>query len=368
MRTFLIAASLCACTVVSQAQTEKGRGIWTGSLSFNYGEEGSTSISRTSESGISFNRGVFFKDNWLVGGGLDMTLRTSSSSRSTNKTTTVSPGLSGFVRRYWGQDKWRVFLGGGLELDYSSINYSAESSSDENSFAVRPIAQLGANYYLTDRVGLEAAATSNSFPFSFGSLNVGVIILTGGNTQNSTETFDAPQLSQGRWVVGGSFEFETDGTRSNRPGGGEQRSNSFSISPSVGFFVQNGLLVGIGIPFSSDWSESGSTNSLGISPYVRKYFFNQRLRPFVGADVTYASSRSRNRSGNSSRGYSDGELGVSAGLAYLLGNRFIVEGTLGRLEFNKRFYSGTSTNRDWDIDVWAGLQPNFTITYVFGGN
>ncbi|MRS62962.1 hypothetical protein [Larkinella terrae] len=56
---------------------------------------------------------------------------------------------------------------------------------------------------------------------------------------------------------------------------------------------------------------------------------------------------------------------ASAGLAYLLGDRFIVEATLGEVHAGRNFSSSEVNLSSWNSGLSATLQPAFTINYVF---
>jgi hypothetical protein len=373
MKVFLLLASVYILPSLVLAQTEKGQGIWTGSASFVYSSLESDQInnayfSHSTSSTLSFNRGVFFKNNWLAGGGLNMTLTTMKVGSSTlyRTNTNVNTGLNGFVRRYWGKEKWRVFLGGGLSLGYGSNNYSGENAgtTDENSFTVNPFSQVGATYYLTDRIGFEASATSTSFPFNFNSLGIGLTILTGVKSGNSTGNYEAPQTAKGRWVLGGTFEFRTDGSTPHQPGTDASRGNTFTVAPSVGWFVKKNLLVGVMVPLLINWSKETHVYSYGISPYLKKYISDNRLRPFVEGELNYSVARSKSNGVNNPL-QKIASVNVKAGLAYMLGDRFIVEAALGGVYFNRIIFPKEANLNAWTTGLSASLQPDFSIVYVF---
>ncbi|MCX2740283.1 outer membrane beta-barrel protein [Pontibacter anaerobius] len=60
------------------------------------------------------------------------------------------------------------------------------------------------------------------------------------------------QTSQGTVAITGSLSFNS----TNREDGSDLKSNSFSIGPSVGYFVADNLVVGLGINYSREASKS----------------------------------------------------------------------------------------------------------------
>lgn len=103
------------------------------------------------------------------------------------------------------------------------------------------------------------------------------------------------QTEKGRWTVGaqvGNFQYSTQNGYSAFSG---------SISPSVGYFVANNLVVGTGIPFSYSKNHYRNPNgdvhnrntSVGLSPFVQYYFGTAKLKPYIGLSYSYQKSDQR---------------------------------------------------------------------------
>jgi len=110
------------------------------------------------------------------------------------------------------------------------------------------------------------------------------------------------QTDQGNILVGGStnlgfnfgtFKTETNGSQTQ----GTQKITNFNISPSVGYFLIDHLVVGISLPFSSSTNKlnnSKSTdNSIVISPFTRYYFTESNIKPFLQAQVGFGSNKNK---------------------------------------------------------------------------
>lgn len=380
MKNYVLIASLCLISTLAVGQTKKGQGFWSGSLGFNNLSIKSNQNSLKGKtyilnSNVSISRGLFFKENWQVGGDL----RLSWARGVANSTVPASPdyfaqngflaGMGGYIRRYWGKEKWRVFLGGGLSIDYSNTTISfkeatASTDPDKYFFAVKPFTQVGANYYLTDRIGLEATASSGSFSLVVNGFSLGLVVLTSVNKRSGFEKSDAPQTNKGKRIVGGSFEFDTQGSRPNTQNALEERSNTFIISPSAGWFVKKNILLGFSLPLGVSWNKNGAIYQYGFNPYLKKYITENRLRPFTDGNLTYKAIRS-NSDGDKGVTQQDAGIGARAGLAYMLGDRFIVEALLGQISFNRTFYPENAKVKVWSGNFSASLQPGFTINYVF---
>lgn len=67
---------------------------------------------------------------------------------------------------------------------------------------------------------------------------------------------------------------------------------NFNISPQIGYFIIDGLMIGAKIEYTygnakSDFSES-SSNTILAGPTIRYYFLKSKIRPFVNGTYTYS--------------------------------------------------------------------------------
>jgi len=110
------------------------------------------------------------------------------------------------------------------------------------------------------------------------------------------------QTDQGNILIGGSsnlglnfgsFKTEINGSQTQ----GTQKVTNFNISPRIGYFVIDNLVVGISLPFSSSTNKlnnSKSTeNSIFISPFTRYYFTESNIKPFLQGQVGFGSSKNK---------------------------------------------------------------------------
>jgi len=86
-------------------------------------------------------------------------------------------------------------------------------------------------------------------------------------------------------MVGGQVGFQTSKVKDT-----DFKNNSFSINPTVGYFVSDNLAIGTGIGYN--WSKDESVMDLStkrdafqVSPFVRKYSANGPLRFFAQLSV-----------------------------------------------------------------------------------
>lgn len=390
MRSATILLSLIFLSCFAQAQTEPGRGLWGANLQIQTvqlsGDFPSGYTRRDPEIGLSISHGVFLNNNWLVGGSVAGSYfkQVDFSNTSSLEQRYWQGGLSAFVRKYWGQNQWRVYVGGGvggsvdqLRRTISPVSGVGGTETDALSYQVAPFTQLGGVYFLTSRWGFELSTTSTVFPFSFSGLTAGLVYMTGSTDadraiQASTPPAEGSQTRAGRFTVGGSLIFSGV---SNDENGREGSGQSLSFSPSVGMFVADNLLVGIGVPFSVDRirvdgaggqsTTKTSQVSLGFAPFVRAYLSSTRLRPYVGLTALYSSYSykqdpfPREKINNTISGTLNG------GLAYLLGRHFIAEASLVNLSLSKQTQNNQQKNGLWIGSLQVTSMPGFSVRYVF---
>lgn len=178
------------------------------------------------------------------------------------------------------------------------------------------------------------------------------------------------QTEKGGWTVGaqvGSISYSS-----------QQSNKSFTVllSPSIGYFVAKNVVVGASIPgfyssnrFSSlgqpSFNTYESTNTqIGLSPYVRVYFGESKLRPFVNASIGYNQQWLTNKSGLRTTKSDNSYLsyGVSAGGAYFINNNVSFDASLGYTggeELNIADFFNNGTTQPKSIGLSVGLRIFF---------
>lgn len=138
------------------------------------------------------------------------------------------------------------------------------------------------------------------------------------------------QTEKGRWTIGaqvGNLSYQ------NQNG---IRTWSASITPSAGYFITNGLLVGTGLPVSASSSKTNDDNTpysnryrnksstIGLSPFLRYFLGQSKLKPYVGLAYSYSKTKYDNtQTYLSGPSVSDGHGKITAfvptvGLAYFV--------------------------------------------------
>jgi outer membrane protein len=110
------------------------------------------------------------------------------------------------------------------------------------------------------------------------------------------------QMTKGDWVISGNTGLGFNATSSKIKANGQSEDgpkiSSFSVTPSVGYFVINGLAVGIDLGFNSTTTKQDGDkmtySTFSVMP-TGTYYFNTggKFFPFVGAGVGYASTKTK---------------------------------------------------------------------------
>lgn len=400
MRKQLYAIASLLISTIAGAQTEKGNGLVSGSISLStsrsVNKSANTSL-RTWQPNLDLTAGQFVADNWLVGASVSSGTLFSTSERSSNvgqidrpitqRTDNIALSFMPFVRRYWQFAPVQVFAGVGLS---ASIN-SQRQRNDElitgtpqlntvqqrtTNWTANPYLIAGINYFLTKRLALQMAASATSLPLNVGELNTGLVYWTGSDRKADPQGERTNrQTNQGNWIVEGNFiagrsslRYE-NGTATNRVATG-----TYSISPSVGYFIRKNTILGVAVPLQFIESRSSAQNltsssvnfwSVGISPYYQHYWTPTRLSPYTRVEASFVQFTF----GSTARSIYSTSATVGLGLAYMAGQRFIVETSVASATLAYTPSTGSvDGSRLWNAYLSAGLRGSFAIRYVLTGS
>ena len=391
----LLAGCLLLAAQPLLAQTERGTGWWSGGFNWQTGKTDlfQNRIEQTTLT-LSVTQGTFIRDNILVGADLRLTRTRDLARQGFNfdavtdlRLTTFS--ATPFVRRFWGKEALRGYVGGGLSVGFgrdrllSSNTKQRVSERETSRWQVTPQFQAGLFYTIDSRWGIELATRSALAPLAFGDLSLGLVLVTDAKKKGAAP---APkqtptQLLTGNWILGGTFDFGKQ--QQQLTSGGDQLTTvqrrvtgQYTVVPSVGYMPGNRWIVGVSVPYrqqklTNQFSRSANdvqtgtvvTESIGVEPFAKKYFSKSHFGPFVGARAGWRSERvsGDGTAPTQAPGYS---WRVSGGLAYLLGNHFIMEGELGGIGSDWSTTQQTDDARR-NTNIALTLRPALTITYVF---
>ena len=384
---------------VAGAQTQKGNGLISGDVSISHSranDQRGYANRSASRSTLKLTAGRFVADNWLVGGHVSGRWGFGKSENSvpvgqgqrifSERNVSADVYMTPFVRRYWQFAPVQVFAGAGLSV---GINGSYVTNQDftgtaqqivpieqrNNALQVSPYLEAGVNYFLTNRLSLQLLASTRSLPLDVANISTGLVYWTGTDRKATLQPErENVQTNRSNWIVEGGFSAirasanNTIGTVVD-----QSTSHGFSISPSVGYFISKNNLLGISIPVrfntvqttgqNPQFSTSGRFWSVGVSPYFQHYWTSTRLTPYTRASATYFLSESRPDNENTNSVSVNAALSI--GLAYMAGQRFIIETSLSDATLTYRpSYSSRNDPNAWSAGLSAGLRGSFAVRYV----
>ncbi|MBC3784571.1 hypothetical protein [Spirosoma utsteinense] len=378
---------------VAGAQTQKGNGLISGGFSVNYNKAAyQQSISRLDywQPSIDLTAGRFVADNWLVGASVSGTATSQKIQNGlyngqpvrTTSINQVAVEFVPFVRRYWQFAPVQVFAGVGLSAQVNSerLNNGEPISTNPqdvptnqwvNGVTIGPYLEAGVNYFVTKRLALQLSAATRSLPFSVASVNTGLVYWTGSDRKSDAEQpRDNEQTNRGNWVIEGGFSVERSSSEYESNTQRNQTTSSYTLSPSVGYFIGKNNLLGVSVPLFFGSGESFNQNlptytsnywSVGIAPYFQHYWTSTRLTPYTRVGASYTLLKS---GVNTNTTYTASAT-FGMGLAYMAGKRFLIETSLGSASVAYTPFNEADTNaQSWNVNLLAGLRGNFTVRYV----
>ncbi|EJL70473.1 OmpW family outer membrane protein [Chryseobacterium populi] len=131
------------------------------------------------------------------------------------------------------------------------------------------------------------------------------------------------QMTKGDWVISGNTTLGFNNVSTTVKAGGESvdgpKVNTFSVTPSVGYFVIDKLAVGIDLGFTTATTKfeglKATTTSFSVMPTGTYYFANDsKFVPYLGAGIGYASVK--NKGNGDFMGVSTSDETTTDGLAW----------------------------------------------------
>ncbi len=149
---------------------------------------------------------------------------------------------------------------------------------------------------------------------------------------NAQENSDSQGFYHDDVFVSGSVIFNSTST-------GDNKSNGFTLSPRLGFFVSKNLAFGANASVTRAKSENGlnesTTLGASIGGFSRYYFTPTRKFSFFG-QIGAGFNTSKTESGVDETKENGFNISASPGLSYFLTKHFALEASLGLLTYNSR--------------------------------
>jgi outer membrane protein len=178
------------------------------------------------------------------------------------------------------------------------------------------------------------------------------------------------QIEQGKFFINAQSNISFSSMdRELKSDGDDQdlgKIKKFEFSPSLGYFVGDGLLVGLAVPFSSEKNEDGDgdyikTNQIGFMPFARYYFNNggSKTKPYFHGGFGIGSATQKDNDSNEAD-YRLSSYELGGGLAIFFHKNIAVDLGLG--------YSSSTMKPKDDNDNDAKLVTNglsFKVGFTF---
>ena len=167
------------------------------------------------------------------------------------------------------------------------------------------------------------------------------------------------QTERGRFLISGDSklafysvtdEFSTGST-----------TNEFEFSPQIGYFISNGVAIGIQVPIQyqkiSEESSYDETHSVFFAPFIRSYMGKSRLKPYFEGSVGLGVSKSESSYESESSSENQYMINLGAGLAYWMTKNVSFETGL-KFIYLSYGSSGSSNN----VSKGFGFNMGFAIS------
>jgi hypothetical protein len=184
------------------------------------------------------------------------------------------------------------------------------------------------------------------------------------------------KTSAGNWVVG----VETDNLFLLKKVAGPGDDDYLRrITPTIGYFVTNSLVLGIGVPIGSaprhgTYYSNGaigqtgvytsyiSPKQVGVAPFIQQFIGKGKLKPYVGASYRYTYQQLdfsiRQLSVYLKQTGNESELSVFTGLTYLI---------TPKLGVDAKFRYGWQTGNHPYMSFPNRLESGYSSTFAFTG-
>lgn len=158
------------------------------------------------------------------------------------------------------------------------------------------------------------------------------------------------QTERGSIFIGGNSKLDFS-TNSNIEKSGSD-TYQLDFSPRVGYFIFNGMVVGLQIPIqyvkeTSDYS-SDEAHSVGIAPFIRHYWSSAKIKPYIDASIglgviksNYTLTSGSFYSSSSHTSKNELMINFGVGLAYWITKNVSLE---SGLKFNYTSYDFGGSN------------------------
>lgn len=185
------------------------------------------------------------------------------------------------------------------------------------------------------------------------------------------------QIAKGTTYLSGQVNYSS--TQDNNT---DAKDESFTITPTVGYFVANNVAVGLGVGYENgsrtrvnavnSLETKISTDAFVVAPFVRKYWtVGEKFYIFGQLEVPMAFGKDKTEySGTSSQFNTEAKftsigVNVKPGLDYFLNKNWSIEATIGEFGYSNFKYKDLDKSTD-NFNFGLNLSSvTFGVKYVF---
>lgn len=170
----------------------------------------------------------------------------------------------------------------------------------------------------------------------------------------------------GQWILGGRLNFINGGRIITEDGRKKDNGYMFKVAPSLGYFVRNGLVVGVGTGYEYMKDVNGHQNTFEVVPFIRYDLGGGSVRPFLLAESGFGWGKSYIKDANDGRHF----LWTSAlkpGIWVRVTDRFAMEATLMSLKYEQARMTDLKTDEVTERNRWKfrWLDISFGFNLIF---
>ena len=185
------------------------------------------------------------------------------------------------------------------------------------------------------------------------------------NAQDTEATGGAMGFANGDIFITGSVGFNSSKT-------GDFKTNSFDISPSVGFFVTDNIAIGGRLGFTSTKEDDGfgddvTSDTFRIGAFGRYYATPaSQFSMFVELGANYMSTTENDGTGAEDFKTTGFGIALAPGVSYWIADNWALEASIAALSYNtsKPDVDGAENTNDFGLNVDL-TNINIGIVYKF---
>ncbi len=187
-----------------------------------------------------------------------------------------------------------------------------------------------------------------------------VFALTFANAQDKKES-TGEGFANGDLYLTGTAGFSSDKT-------GDAKSDGFTLSPGVGYFIADNLAIEGQLSFMSGKDDDGQGNELkssgfGLAAGV-KYFWTpaSKFSLSIGGNLSYMSTKYDNGAGDAT--FKEIGLNIPLGLHYFVSNDFAITSTWGGFGYSSNDNGGNGADKSTGFNLGVDLSSiSFGLLY-----